>query len=114
MGPQNSMAMPVLSWYQAGKPPTLGSLLVGPTRSSSARAGNATPSISTAADTRAIADKTPVIPLDCMDFMVKLPPRDRTNERWRSIYVLNVFMQHYWQTPYPSTGRESRLTSYRP
>src|SRR5690349_11876782 len=35
-GAQNSSARPVVSWYQAGKPPTVGSMLTGPALSSTA------------------------------------------------------------------------------
>src|ERR1700749_4749192 len=38
---QNSMATPVASWNQLGKPPTVGALLMGPMRVSRAWAGNA-------------------------------------------------------------------------
>src|SRR3954452_18498950 len=48
-GPQNSRPSPLVSWYQAGNPPPLGPLSVGPTRSRTAWAGVATAAVMSAA-----------------------------------------------------------------
>src|SRR5512140_603954 len=55
-GSQNSTARPLLSWNHAGKPPTLGLLLIGPMRSSAAWAVNGT-----TIDNAAMALATPLL-----------------------------------------------------
>src|SRR3954471_737205 len=73
-GEQNSSAKPVVSWYQAGKPPPESVGSVGPTRSSAARAGKVTPSISRAADAGKRVSRTRLEFIHCM---VGIPPNER-------------------------------------
>src|SRR4051812_42079779 len=65
-GSQNSRATPVVSWYQAGNPPILGSLLTGPTRSRAAWAGRVRASIESATDARTMVVEMRFEFLDCI------------------------------------------------